>query len=243
MSDDSRLIFEAYIKESMPYPEFAKLSKHAASKLPKETAMEEPVYTHEKIAAMLPQDIGPGKEGENEILNKAAPILAKLVFDGNEKKASKMMYYDEDFNSDLVSTYRHYQKHGFPGVEKNAEEFKEQLPDSKEEYSAHDYAKEMEAKGEAEEDPITVTGDISDLGNGYSVKTEKERQPDDEWFDVDVLKNAEDNKYYLVTQIHKLREDGYIIRNLSGSTNPEHTQKIINILKKHGVDLPDVKKD
>ena len=45
MSDDSRPIFEAYIKESMPYPEFAKLSKHASSKLPKETAIEEPSRT------------------------------------------------------------------------------------------------------------------------------------------------------------------------------------------------------
>jgi len=151
MNKDTHLIYQTYIKESMPYPEFAKLAKHASSKLPEDKKIEEPAYTHEKIAAMLPRDIEKGRDGENKILNLAAPILAKLVFNGDEKKASKMMYYDEDFNSDLVTTYRHYQEHGFPEVkEKNESEFHEQMPDSREEYSAQDYAKETEKKGEGQ---------------------------------------------------------------------------------------------
>lgn len=115
----------------MPYPEFAKLAKHSTSKLPEDQELS---YTHEKIAAALPQDIRPGKDGEDEILDKAAPILAKLVFNGDEKKAARMMFYDEDFNSDLVSTYRHFQEHGFPGKENNIEDYREQMPDSREEY-------------------------------------------------------------------------------------------------------------
>jgi len=44
-------------------------------------------------------------------------------------------------------------KHASPrsSKEKSANEFKQQMPDSREEYSAHDYAREMEAKGEGEE--------------------------------------------------------------------------------------------
>jgi len=143
MNKDIHLIYEAYEK--------------AASMSIKPIKEDTSLYTHERVAALLPKDIGPGKEGENEILNKGASILAKLVFKGDEEKATKMMYYDEDFNSDLVSVYRYYQKNGFPEVkERPSSEFKEQLPDSKEEYSASDYAKEMEVKGEGEEKPGDV---------------------------------------------------------------------------------------
>lgn len=155
MDKDTHLLFESYKRlhnENMPAPVFASLSKHANSKLPSAE-----LYTHEKVASMLPKDIAQGKDGENSILNKGAEILAKLVFNGDIKKASKMMYYDEDFNSDLISTYRHYQKNGFPEVkERPSSEFKEQLPDSREEYSASDYAKDMEIKGEGEEKPGDV---------------------------------------------------------------------------------------
>jgi hypothetical protein len=50
-------------------------------------------------------------------------------------------------------TFAKLSKHASPksSKEKSAGEFKQQMPDSKEEYSAHDYAKEMEAKGEGEE--------------------------------------------------------------------------------------------
>ena len=38
-----------------------------------------------------------------------------------------------------------------PSKEKDSSEFKQQMPDSKEEYSAHDYVRDMEGKGENEE--------------------------------------------------------------------------------------------
>lgn len=91
---------------------------------------EETLHTHEEVAAHLPQDIQPGREGEMEILNKAAPILAQLAFSGDIKRANRLMYYDEDFNQDLVSAYRYYQKNGFPQTSRTI--------------SAKDYANEME---------------------------------------------------------------------------------------------------
>lgn len=50
-------------------------------------------------------------------------------------------------------TFAKLSKHASPksSKEKPTDEFKQQLPDSKEEYSAHDYAKEMEVRGEGEE--------------------------------------------------------------------------------------------
>jgi len=50
-------------------------------------------------------------------------------------------------------TFAKLSKHASPksSKEKAAGEFKQQMPDSREEYSAHDYAKEMEVKGEGEE--------------------------------------------------------------------------------------------
>jgi hypothetical protein len=76
-------------------------------------------------------------------------VLKRLVHDRkNPSLAARNMFYDEDFPMEVVSQYAHYQKHGFPDV---GDRFREQMPDSKEEYSAHDYAKELEAKGEQEE--------------------------------------------------------------------------------------------
>jgi len=65
----------------------------------------------------------------------------------------------EAYKNKLVSedmpypTFAKLSKHASPksSKEKSAGEFKQQMPDSKEEYSAHDYAKEMETKGEGEE--------------------------------------------------------------------------------------------
>jgi hypothetical protein len=50
-------------------------------------------------------------------------------------------------------TFAKLSKHASPksSKEKSTGEFRQQMPDSKEEYSAHDYAKEMEVKGEGEE--------------------------------------------------------------------------------------------
>lgn len=63
-------------------------------------------------------------------------------------------YKNKLVNEDMpYPTFAKLSKHASPksSKEKPAGEFKQQMPDSKEEYSAHDYAKEMEAKGEGEE--------------------------------------------------------------------------------------------
>jgi hypothetical protein len=50
-------------------------------------------------------------------------------------------------------TFARLSKHASPksSKEKSANEFRQQMPDSKEEYSAKDYVNDMEAKGEGEE--------------------------------------------------------------------------------------------
>lgn len=155
MLNDDHLIFEAYktvVAENMPYPEFAKLSKHAASKLPQDKPKDKLKYTHEIAAAFLPRDIDTNtKEGQRKVLELAFDEVVKRIFkhDKNpEKRAMNLFMYDEDFPMDVVSQYGWYQEHGFPDVE---DEFREQMPDSREEYSAQDYAHEMETKGEGEE--------------------------------------------------------------------------------------------
>jgi len=63
-------------------------------------------------------------------------------------------YKNRPINENMpYPTFAKLSKHASPksSKEKSANKFKEQMPDSKEEYSAHDYAKEMEAKGEDEE--------------------------------------------------------------------------------------------
>jgi len=62
-------------------------------------------------------------------------------------KDNKTGTYHAWHDKEHTSSYR---THG-ENEEKSADKFKEQMPDSKEEYSAHDYAKEMEIKGEGEE--------------------------------------------------------------------------------------------
>jgi hypothetical protein len=65
----------------------------------------------------------------------------------------------EAYKNKLVSedmpypTFAKLSKHASPksSKEKSASAFRQQMPDSKEEYSAHDYVNDMEAKGEGEE--------------------------------------------------------------------------------------------
>jgi len=113
-------------------------------------------YDYEVATAYLPRDIDIStKEGQYKVLDLAYNELVKrftLSHHKNPERAARNMFmYDEDFPMEVVSQYSHYQKHGFPEVEQDTEKFKEQMPDSKEEYSAHDYAKEMEVNGENEE--------------------------------------------------------------------------------------------
>ena len=63
-------------------------------------------------------------------------------------------YKNKPINEDMpYPTFAKLSKHASPksSKERDVSKFKQQMPDSKEEYSAHDYAKEMEAKGEGEE--------------------------------------------------------------------------------------------
>jgi hypothetical protein len=119
----------------MPYPEFAKLSKHAASKLPEDKPKEKLKYTYELATAFLPRDINTDtREGQEKVLKLAFDELVKRTFrhDKNPKKrAMNLFMYDEDFPMEVVSQYDWYQKHGFPNVK---DEIREQMPDSREEY-------------------------------------------------------------------------------------------------------------
>lgn len=136
----------------MPYPEFVKLSKHAASKLPEDESKKKLKYTYEIATAFLPRDINTNtKEGQERVLELAFDEVVKRVFKHDKtpkKRAMNLFMYDEDFPMEVVSQYNWYQEHGFPDVK---DEFRDQMPDSREEYSAQDYAHEMEVKGEQEE--------------------------------------------------------------------------------------------
>lgn len=119
MNKDSHLIFEAYknklVSEDMPYPTFAKLSKHASPKSSKES-LQDWETRMKKLGYDITKDI---------------------------KSGTYHAWHDKEHTSS-------YRTHG-ENEEKPADKFKDQMPDSKEEYSAHDYAKEMEIKGEGEE--------------------------------------------------------------------------------------------
>lgn len=132
---DNRYIFENY------------MVKGFVSDVKSEDSEHTPSYSHEKIAAIMPRDINiKGKEGENNFFNIALPYVAKVIkqFNGNEKLAARFMYYDEDFNSDLISTYAHYQKYGFPKLnDEDAEKFKHLMSKNEHEKSQN-YADEMQ---------------------------------------------------------------------------------------------------
>lgn len=251
MNKDNHFIFEAYLKESMPYPEFAKLSKHAASKLPEDKPKKKLTFTYEVATAYLPRDIDIStREGQDKVLSLAYDELVK-AYTGRYKnpRLAARNTFDEDFLMDVISQYRHYQEHGFPGEERNDDsEFREQMPSSREEYSAHDYAKEMEARGEQEEDDSTaliVRGTVHSLGNGYSVLVTKEREPDRYSYDIDILKDIDpkNSKYEYVTQIHRLGEIGNSIKYWADSKEPLLRQKAIDALKKYGAKLPDINQE
>jgi len=136
MNKDCHLIYEAFtLKSKVP------------AKLIKENNEEEdlPTRSHEIIAAIMPKDIDiNGKQNENEFFNKAFPYVAKIIFDGDERRAQRYMYYDEDFNSDLISTYSYFQKHGFPKLrERDVERINRKMSGNKEE-TPQQYANDME---------------------------------------------------------------------------------------------------
>jgi hypothetical protein len=122
-------------------------------------------YNYEVATAYLPRDIDTTtKQGEDRVLQLAYDEVVKRIYQHHKnpaKAASNLFMYDEDFPMEVVSQYNHYQKHGFPDMkEKDAEQFKQQMPDSTEEYSAQDYVKDMEMRGEAEEEPKHPLGNV-----------------------------------------------------------------------------------
>jgi hypothetical protein len=106
----------------MPYPTFAKLSKHAASKLPSKESLENWETRMKRLGCDITKDIKTGT-------------------------------YHAWHGPEHTSSYRTQGEN----EEKPADKFKDQMPDSKEEYSAHDYAKEMEIRGEGEESDCIET--------------------------------------------------------------------------------------
>jgi len=110
----------------------------------------------------------------------------------------------EAYRNKLVSedmpypTFAKLAKHASPksSKEKPAGEFKQQMPDSKEEYSAHDYAREMEVKGEGEESlHITKYKHIIDQLAKGAFDTESEQEQVDQGasegiFDVQVVNGS-----------------------------------------------------
>jgi hypothetical protein len=120
MNKDIHNLFESYkaiCNENMPYPEFAKLSKHAASKLPEDKPKERLKYDYEWVTAFLPRDIDiDNKEGENKVLNLAFQETLRLLVPNrkNPRLAAHNMFGDEDFPMEIISQYAWYQKHGFP---------------------------------------------------------------------------------------------------------------------------------
>jgi len=83
-------------------------------------------------------------------------------------------YKNRPINENMpYPTFAKLSKYASPksSKEKPTGEFRQQMPDSKEEYSAHDYAKEMEVKGEGEESAC-----IEDIAAKHGVSVEEIQQ-------------------------------------------------------------------
>lgn len=227
MNKDTRLIFEAY----------------ALNGLAKGKSVEDIAKKHGVDVKSIEAQIEKGTKTEHEHTkdeHTARKIATDHVFE-NPK------YYDELKKIETKSEeeempypeFAKLSKHVSPKSSKEgeAEDFKDQLPDSREEHLD---------KGEEEEStPLIVRGSVHDLGNGYSIIVTKENEPDRYHFDIDVLKNIDpkNSKYTYITQIHRLGEVGYSLKNWAGSKEPALQQKAIDVLKKYGVDLPDIKQE
>ena len=127
-------------------------------------------------------------------------------------------YRNRSINENMpYPTFARLSKHASPksSKEKPTGEFRQQMPDSKEEYSAHDYAKEMEARGENEEnacieDLATRHGvSLEDITNQLEMGLKVEMEHTE---DMDVAKKialdhlAEDPYYY--TKLAKMEGKG-----------------------------------
>ena len=87
MTQDSQLIYEAYktVRENMPYPVFAKLSKHASPgnkyKAKKEEEKDKNTDKEKDEDEQTPYDLGKGFE-ENDALNR---VMADFGVDQKNK--------------------------------------------------------------------------------------------------------------------------------------------------------------
>ena len=158
MNKDNHLIFEAFANRGV---NILRKEENAGNKPEGKLKLK---YDYEVATAYLPRDIDiSNKAGQDKVLSLAFDeVLKRLVYDRkNPQLAARNMFYDEDFPMEVVSQYAHYQEHGFPEVEEH--DFRDQMPDSREEYSAHDYAKEMEMRGEDAEESKHPLGDVREV--------------------------------------------------------------------------------
>lgn len=71
-------------------------------------------YTHEEIAQKIFDD-NPSIKKEDDILDAAYPFVVEMM-KGDKKRANNLFNYDEDFSSDLISSYRWLQTNGNESV-------------------------------------------------------------------------------------------------------------------------------
>jgi len=91
-------------------------------------------YTYELAVANLPRDIDVSdRPGQERVINLAYHELVK-AFEGKYKnpRLAAANAFDEDLPMEIISQYKHYQQHGFPGENreenaKSAEEKRERV--------------------------------------------------------------------------------------------------------------------
>ena len=89
-------------------------------------------YTYELAVANLPRDIDVSdRPGQERVINLAYHELVK-AFEGKYKnpRLAAANAFDEDLPMEIISQYKHYQQHGFPG--ENREENAESADEKKE---------------------------------------------------------------------------------------------------------------
>lgn len=223
MNKDTRLIFEAY----------------ALSGLAKGKSVEEIAKKHNVDVKTIEAQLEKGTKVEHEHTKDeqtAKKIAMDHVFE-DPKYYDKLSKIENPSEQEEMPypTFAKLSKHASPKSSKEGEveDFKEQLPDSKEEYMG---------KEEEESTPMAVYGTVHDLNNGYSIVVTKVNEPDRYSYDIDVLKNIDpkNSKYKYVTQIHRLGEIAYSLKNWADSDDSSMQQKAIDTLKKYGVDLPNI---
>jgi len=102
--------------------------------------------------------------------------------------------------------------------------------DSREEYKEGENAENVT--------PVSVVGNIEDLGNGYSIHFDEIREPDNRYYSIDVYKNAGNHKYIPITSFYPSGNDGDKMHGYVSAENPKSKQIVIDLLNKYKLDLP-----